>query len=285
MSEYYYITLVCDSDVSKLSNYYEEQEEKLNETQSETRDTSDKKENSSWLDDYDVLRLVCNFGASGCKHGKFLDGSRWTIQDAFEECILNPQEKNIRKQLDTRLKKLYSYKLALDEYAQSLDRMSVIVPEYPTQLKDDRFENLNKKTKDETKAVWKYTPKYVYPKGFDFDWRAGSIKEGYIDKLRGDMSIDRYLSGKEQELDNTEDNDVVWRTKSGQLVSELSADSSLNTRIKNITEKVENTWDSYENDKKDYQTSLLKSLLYMEVNLKNLNVDTTVNLKDALKVY
>lgn len=239
-------------------------------------------ENMSSFDLYDQFRLYFNPGGEECTSADFLNNDNWTIVDAYEECVTRTQEKQMRDTLTQDITEMQSNLAAIDEYTSRLQALNVLVPDKPVAIKGDKV------VTDETDGHLIFEPEYVLAGGFDFDWYNGSIKDGYLDKLCGDKSYIEYMRDKNTEVDDArfDANSNSWTLVDGTKISDLDTFVDANVTITTTVNLLTSAWNTYYNNKKEYECTDLKQLLNLELNARNIEVNYSVNSdKDALIVF
>src|SRR5699024_12312406 len=77
----------------------------------------------------------------------------------------------------------------------NVDGLSIVPPEVPKQIAGDRV--TGSPAQKSQKSTLDLETSWVSPSGFDFDWRSGSVDEGYLDDLvPEDESKGSYLAKK-----------------------------------------------------------------------------------------
>ena len=141
----------------------------------------------------------------------------------------------------------------------------------------------------ETPSTLKLKTDIVMPMGYGFDWRGGSVMAGYLKNLIPDgSSYVSYLAKRSKEApDEFRINDMKWLLNDG---TDLKADySGSNTTVKPLTDimnKLSTAYQDYYKDKSTYQVEQYKQLLDLEVSLRNVESNHTVNsAKEAMVSY
>lgn len=234
-------------------------------------DESNKKDSNSSFDLYDQFRIYFNPGGTVCDRAEFLDKENWGIVDAYEECISRNEEKTLRDNLSKDIEELQLNLSAIDEYTERLRGLNVVIPDTPTLIEGDTVI----KEKDEHLT---FKPKTVLAKGFDFDWYNGSIRDGYLDKLCGDMTYSQYLTKKNLEVEGTAFNTTFdWVLSDGTPVKDLDMSINTNKTINDTISLLTSAWNTYYKNKQAYQCTDLTALLYLELDTRSVESDYTVN--------
>lgn len=221
---------------------------------------------------YDQFRIYFNPGGADCDVAEFLDKDDWTIVDAYEECVSRSGEQELRNTLTTDIETMQSNLSAIDEYTERLKGLNVVVPDASSLIAGDEI------VKDDDGHLT-YKPKHVLASGFDYDWYNGSIKDGYLGKLCGDLTHTQYLSKKRTEVEGTQfsTSNIEWVLTDGTPVSDLDTEVSANKSITDTINLLTSSWNTYYANKKNYQCTDLKSLLYLELDSLNVESDYTIN--------
>lgn len=248
-----------------------------------TANTSDSKDVSRGesFEKYDQFRIYFNPGGSECDVADFLNKNDWNVVDAYEECVSRTKENELRKTLSNDVQTLKTNLSAIDEYTKRLQSLGVVIPDMSSLIAGDKV------IEKDDYLIFK--PNHVLATGFDFDWYNGSVKKGYLDNLCGDSTYMQYLSKKRSEVENTkfDTSDIIWTLTDGTPVDNLDSTVDTNKTINDTIGLLTGAWDTYYTNKKTYECTDLKSLLYLELDTKNIKTDCTINSdKDsALIVY
>lgn len=232
--------------------------------------------------EYDQFRIYFNGGASGTTKLDILESdSELKVTDMYEAMIARPQEEAIRAQLESDVNILKTDLDRIAEYEDRLTTMGIQIPDAPELIRGDSY------TLDKDGAPVIHTAS-VIPKGVDFDWKNGSIRDGYLDDLVGNMSCKDYFT----QLNNPESNadfslnDLVWYTATGEAfnLSNSSVTTSKDISISNDITGLQEAWRTYYSDKTKYQVTDLRSLLALEMDVKDSDSLFTVNNSDDVLI-
>lgn len=231
---------------------------------------------------YDQMRMYFNPGAEGVVHAEALDADVLDPKALYEELVSRPQEEEVRETLDDDLEQMRIALNRIDEYTERAERDGLIVPDAPTAIAGDAVEE------DEDGNLVLVSDTVVLT-GFDYDWRSGSVAEGYIDDLlRKDgagRSATQYLVDKASEASSAGTGtsefriptDDKWSLISGQSVTSVSggSDAQYKTYTSDIS-LLTGAWEEYYQLKKDYQAKHLRELLLLEVDSESAAEGCTV---------
>lgn len=239
------------------------------------------------FDSYDQFRFYFNPGGSATKTAKSLDKSRVNIFELYEELVTKPNEENIREQLNDDLKEMYTKQTAISEYKERLAREGISSYIIPKQIDGDRVE-LN------GKGVYQFKTNYIIPKGVNFDWYDGSIKKGYLDTLKGNLSYTEYFDKLEQEEITDADEfstETTWYMTDGTSIKTdetdtLNLDDASSKELLGAIDLLTNAWQDFYTLKEQYQCTDLVSLLKLEKEAREAQSHYTINTNlNALQTY
>ena len=276
--------------------------------------TRDDIDTQTSFDKYDQFRVFFNPAGEGAETLECLNqDTPPSLFDLYEQTISQTKEQELREQLDSDLVKMNVDLNSIEEYRERLVRDGVMIADTPYLISGDVMNKVvcdeNGIPVDETDTPDTpdvvdmsdlpdgYTEQlaletsHVVARGFDFDWRAGSVKSGYLADLMGDLNVDygQYFAQKNKEVDLIAFSvaNITWRMSDGSLVEDLntgSDDVGMYTQISNDIALLTSAWTNYYNDKVNYQTKDLKALLLLEIDLRSVEVNSTVNMSDDLLV-
>lgn len=237
--------------------------------------------------EFDQFRVLFNPGAKDVKMLNALNTQNIDVFDIYTEAISKPAEEQLRVTLGKDLEEMRGTLKRMDEYGNRLFRNGITLGNVPSVIKDDRideFENPIKKEK-----YLRLATRDNVNKGFSFDWYNGSIAEGYIDMLRGSYNPNEYLARKAAENDESKEFNVaelIYMLDGKEFELTDLDDSGTHKTISNNIDLLTGTMNEYFQQKTKYQTQDLKSLLYLELDVKDASTNYTVNTeKDALQLY
>lgn len=256
-SQIYDLVIRCNSRIVSSASSLDTDENGNNEGNSFTK--------------YDQFRIYFNPGGAECDTADFLDKDNWNIIDAYEECVSRKQEKELRDILAKDIETLQLNLSAIDEYIERLKNLNVVVPDASPLIAGDEV------IEEDDHLVFK--PKHVLATGFDFDWYNGSIKDGYLDALCGDLTYTQYLNKKRAEVEGSQLNlgSIEWVMTDGTKVNDLDTSVANNKTIVDTTGLLSDTWNTYYSNKQKYECTDLKSLLNLELDTRNVESDYTIN--------
>lgn len=250
---------------------------------------------------FDQWRVYFNPGGAEATHIKALDAGSPDVKQMFYEMVTSPAEAKVRDSLDADLKKMQTSLADVEEKTNRLTTttvgntgVKVIAPgamdpsRIPAVIAGDKV--TGKEKVGDVASTLKLESKQVLSGGYDFDWRSGSVLEGYLDKLTpAGMDYVTFLSKKGTETApslDVSDRTMAWTLTDGQLLSNVNlsnpAYATVSENVKNLT----TAYQTYFSDKKTYAVNDLPKLLDLEVQLRSIQANSTINTdKNVLLVY
>lgn len=249
---------------------------------------------------YDQFQIFFNPGVNTIEKLDILSEAKLPEPNMiFETLVTRKEEEKSKTKLDKTLDEMRITLNNVEEAKKRVDLAGMQIPEDPAILKGDKITNKDGKLE--------YLPVYVFMKGYNFDWRNGSIKSGYLEKvvseelrtLNKDTDVSKYglleynkffdlkneLSSK---FKNKEviDKNMKFYLKDGTSLDTLKDGDITGTYDdkKKVSEELVTAWVNYVNLKKRYQEKELEDILRIELTLKLLKGYITFN-EEALTVY
>lgn len=233
---------------------------------------------------YDQFRIYFNPGAADYTPATFLNERKLDAYEIYQTGIVDAEEAAIRTRLTTDLEDMAAQLSLVEEYRQRVERDGIIVPPYPVEVAGDVLE----KNED---GSYTFSPTFVAPGGYNFDWFHGSVRTGYLHNITPPTMTDlQYLTSQHKAVDNNvsvSTNSLTWIRLDG-TVFDMDAANRLSgsetTAQQDITALI-SAWQSYYAMKVQYQTVDLETLLIMEYNAKDVSKNYTVNAVDNIKLW
>lgn len=245
------------------------------------------------FDKYDQFRVYFNPAGTDAHKLDCLDNENMTIFDLYEEMISYPQEQAIVEKLDSDLQQMYVNLSAIDEYKERLERDGVIVANTPYLIADDRVVSYDIATAtsdtpdDPDMSKLMLVTDTTIAGGYNFDWRNGSVREGFLDDLIGEsgLSYAQFFAQKSREVNviDFSTSSIIWYLTDGTRVSDLNIggdETGEYARLNNDISLLTTAWKNQYNDKYNYQVVDLKSLLLLEVSTRSVEHNSTVNMSE-----
>lgn len=236
---------------------------------------------------HDQARVYFNPGGAWGETATCLEDMDMTAFGIFESILTNGREQEIRDEMDGLLLDMKNTIYAMEEYESRLDQQGIQLAERPYGIAGDEI------VEDEDGNLELVTD-VVLAKGYDFDWRGGSIRSGYIEDLVANSpysNYEQFLYMKSQEVDTVNfDSHRTWYRKDGsEFVATGVGGTSVGIAQQNISrdiESLQNLWQTFYNLKYSYQVSLPAELIDLEVNAREMTQNYSVNTDgDLVRLY
>ena len=245
--------------------------------------------------EFDQWRLFLNPGASGAEEATSLAGARIDPSAMYYELVVAEQEEEVRAAMDEQLMEMGAVLNRIEEYDGEMSRVNVDgvfiePPEVPVQVAGD--EVTGDPADGDNEATLALETGWVHPRGYDFDWRSGTVEEGYLDELmpEGETSYVTYLAEKARAEDEENGgftaNDMEWHLTDGSDLSDSRDSSQALDPLNNIMNNTTQAYQDYHRLKTEYQVDSLSALLELEVALRGVDSAGSVNAdEEALLTY
>ncbi|MBB6121585.1 hypothetical protein [Nocardiopsis algeriensis] len=254
----------------------------------------DLKDDGSFTE-FDQWRLFINPGASGTEEAESLDSERIDPAALYYELVVAEQEQEIRESMDEQLMEMRAVLNRIDEYDGEMSRVNVDgvfiePPAVPVQVDGDTV--TGDPADDEAESTLSLESAWVDPRGYDFDWRSGSVEEGYLDAIMppGETSYVTFLGDKARAEDEENPgfaaNDMEWLLTDGSNLKEYGQTSQAMEPLVNIMNNTTQAYQDYYHIKTAYQVDSYSELLELEVMLRGVDSSGSVNAdEEALLTY
>lgn len=228
--------------------------------------------NDASFSQYDQFAVYFNPGAADYVTLPCLNSGELDVFSLYADSVTASSEKSVRDSLDESLANMQTQLALIDEYSQRLVRDNVAVPEAPEAIRGDSIEV------DEDGLLSLKTD-YVVGGGYDFNWRDGSIKEGYLSALSGGKTPVQFLTEKRSEpVEQFSVGSLAWYDADGNLIETGStSDIGFMATIQNDIQSLTTAWSDYYTMKYEYQRTKLESLLMLELNSLDVENNATLN--------
>ena len=227
---------------------------------------------------YYQCHIYFNPGGTSAQSIEFLEkhvpGTDFKMSEIYRQINTVNEYEQVRKDLETCQSNMISVINRIAEYKNRLTvNYGLSLPEYPEWIKGDKFDPVE--VKDEAGNVkstyYKFVPSFILPGGTDFDWRQGTVNEGYYHLVpdKGEMSMRDYLlklgaDKKERKVDNAKFD--VWYYSDGTEVEFVeSYATKYEQEMQKTMEEYQQLFNDYLSFKTKYQVELLPMFIEMEL--------------------
>lgn len=259
----------------------------------------DLRDDSSFLA-HDQWRLYFNPGAQGATVVQSLSGRTLDVGAVYAEVVTAGLEAPIRQQLEEQLELMRTNLNRVQEFEEALGRTSTLDGDFlvpprgetpqPTliPIAGDKIVGdpaTVDKDGNPVPSTLELETDWVAPDGFDFDWRSGSVKEGYLaDLVPAGERYGTWLTAKAQMGANaTRDqrfnsSRIEWALTDGTLLKDhISSRTAGMTEVVALQGNLNKAYDDYWRSKETYQVKLPMQLLELEVAQRSVEQSFSVN--------
>ncbi|NKY96519.1 hypothetical protein [Nocardiopsis alborubida] len=236
---------------------------------------------------HDQWRVFFNPGAMEAETIASLDAATFDPARAFYDVALKSDEQTAREALDSKLVEMRTALARIDSYTTDLettkvDGLFLRPPQVPDLIAGDAVTGESKSESENGKSSLALTTKTVVPGGFDFNWRPGNVYNGYLDVLVPvGQSYGEFLS--EKSLESTDEHgfgvdDIEWTLSDGSSLAQDYRTSDVTMRpLTNVMNNLSQAYADYYSAKNEYQSSLLFDLLALDVDLRDVQSNSSAN--------
>lgn len=289
--------------------YEDEYDEGLADDGSAAEAAADVNEEDSHRDDsfdeYDQWEVFFNPGATGVERIPAMETLNFDPARAYYDVVLRDEEREVRNELNSQLDAMRVDLNRISSYTDDLDTTRVDgvflrPPEAPATIADDEVVTVEGEDGEEHLEL---VTDHVVDGGLDYDWRSGNIYEGYLsllvpsgqtyteflNDLREDSSVTDTGSESGEEADETmgqQINSMEWILSDGSDLTQDHTSSDVEMRpLTNVMNNLSQAYSDYASGKTTYQSDLLLELLVLEVELRNVQSNSSTSDDEALIVY
>ena len=252
-------------------------------------------EGGSQYDVYDLTDIYFNPGAAGTTVVECLNNEVVTVKDMYEECIARSREQELRAILEDDLLQMRTTMVQISEYEQRLVNMDIALNTPYGSIAGDYIVNkdgLTVGSLDYQAQLADYVDgehlrlmsNTVCVGGVDFDWYNGSIHDGYINSLKGDMTPQQYINSIMTPPEGSEDDKQVpdkwYFLSSGQEFTLVSQGGKFNQTATDIQTQIgylTTAWNTYYSIKQKYECTDLINLLDLDYEVMSVENNFTIN--------
>lgn len=221
--------------------------------------------NEALGDIYDIWYVIVNLGGDGAyTTTAFAEDGSFDSNRFFQEIVIARSENAIRADLDADLSQLSETLDAINAAERRAEGDGISVAEFRPAWVDGDFISVD----DDGKRSLNTTT--VALGGFDFDWRRGSVSDGYISRLAyaaGFDDVKEYLAAQIASQQPWEYEVPRWTLPDGTVIvrdKEVSVSSSMQDLGADV-DALDAAYTSYAELKSKYQIDDLTRLLQLEL--------------------
>lgn len=238
---------------------------------------------------YDQARIYFNPGADDAQSLSCLekDGSM-DPYDIYRSVMTESREQDLRDQLEAKLVEMQEAQNHIVQAERTVEDRKLQVPSRPTEIAMDSIQ-------EDENGNLVLIDGYPLPGSHNFDWRNGSIEQGYMDDVlaaSGYASASDYFAAKKQEAQSAPQSlntsSVVFYNANGDAKQPMTAgDMSTAEKLDNdAMNSLLTAWNDFYRAKYAYTITLPGQLLDLEVESKEITSNFTVrNDTDVLRIY
>lgn len=235
--------------------------------------------------EYEQWRIGFNPTADQAQPLKTLNSYDVQPSELYNELLIAPEEHKLREEAQKDLETLKADLNAIESAETSVlktkvDNISVTMPPMPRFIQGDKIEGNEPSGSDPVaSSTLSLKTDNVFPGGWDYNWRDGSVEEGYLDDIvpQGQSYVDFLQAHKDE--DNSADTSVgniVWTLSNGEPLTEDTEGGPLQPLVDAKVE-LEGAMEKYLTDKEKYQKDTLGGIIDLEVQMRSVESASTVN--------
>jgi hypothetical protein len=257
--------------------------------------------------EFDQWRVFFNPSATQARHIEALDSAVFDPAAAFYDVVVGDQERGARGALDSKLAEMRSDLARIASYSNDLtttkvDGLFLRPPTVPASIAGDEVVGhtaAETTTEDDAEgagnaaedaggaeistpagATLELKTKGVVAGGFNLDWRAGNVYDGYLhDLVPSGQSVSQYLLTKSQEAADTTSSEISsmeWTLSDGTSLTEDYSSSDVTMRpLMNVMNNLSQAYQDYYTHKQEYQADLTLALLELDVSLRDVQANSS----------
>lgn len=235
---------------------------------------------------FDQWRVFLNPGASDTTTISALDAEGFNPAKAFYQVITRNQEAHARGALDAKLLEMRADLSQISAYSDDLattrvGNLSLRPPTVPPIVARDEVTGASSAESDTGRSSLRLVTRSVVPGGFDLDWRAGTVYDSYLDEVVPDgQSYVTYLAAKQAEATDADTQSQItgidWILSDGTDLTGDYATSEVAMRpLTSVMNSLSQAYQAYYTHKREYQEALTLDLLALDIDLRDVESNTT----------
>ncbi|WP_026820071.1 hypothetical protein [Arthrobacter castelli] len=245
---------------------------------------------------YDQWRVFINPGATGAKELSALNGDDFKPAQVYYQIVLKPEEQQARQELNSKLLAMRTNLAQIKAYSNDLlttqvDGLSLRAPEVPDSIAGDQITGQSAAESKNGQSTLALQTDTVVAGGFGFSWRNNNVYDGYLDELvPEDQSYVRHLSQKTQQSSTSDDTSsgvggMEWILSDGSnLTTDYGASDAAMQPLINVMNNLSQAYQDYYSNKSQYQSSLKLELLHLDMELRDVQANSSSNSGDDFLV-
>lgn len=242
---------------------------------------------------YDQWRVYVNPSAKEAEPIEALESSSFDPAQAYYETVAKVDETEAKGKLDKQLVEMRTHLAQIEAYTEDMattkvDGLSLRPPEVPDLIDGDEVTGESAAESDDGESTLALKTDTVAPGGFNINWRAGNTYDGYLEGIVPDgESYVKFLAGKADEAgettdeDTTEVSDLEWVLSDGTNLGTDYAGSDTTMRpLTSVMNNLSQAYQDYATAKKKYQSDLTLELLALDVDLRDVQTNSSTRSDD-----
>jgi hypothetical protein len=239
---------------------------------------------------YDQWRVFFNPGAEEATVIPALDALTFDPARAFYDVVLHEEETTARDALDAKLLEMRTDLAQIEAYTGDLettkvDGLFLRPPMVPDTIASDEITGESSSQAENGESTLELSTERTVPGGFDLDWRNGDVYDGYLDDLApAGMSYSEYLAQKrDEDSDSTSQSitNMEWILSDGSdLTKDYQSSDTTMRPLMNVMNNLSQAYQNYSKHKAEYQSDLTLDLLRLDIDLRDVQSNSTVNVDE-----
>lgn len=223
---------------------------------------------------YDQFKVLFNPGGTDAVVSDSLAQGELVVRDMYENMITREKEHAYKIALNEDLEAMQKTLGLIEEYEDRLVRDKIVVPDAPRVIRGDKIEGPSMED-----GSYELISSTAVTGAYDFDWKNGSIKEGYSDVTDDVVKAAAYLNEKDAERKSDEAkaefsiSGLKWylQGEDGLVPFENQSVEGVDSTglIQNDISNLMKAWSTYYSQKVKYQVTDMRPLLVLEINAKD----------------
>lgn len=237
------------------------------------------------FEQFDQWRVFFNPGADGATELDALNRAEFDAGQVYYEVVARAEEEQVRGELDRQLERMRADLARIDAYEKELaatkvDGLHLRPPDAPASLREDQVTGQTAAEAPGGVATLRLQTDHVVAGGFDVNWRAGNVLDGYLEDLVPAGARDaEFLSHRLREPSDSTRREITsmeWVLSDGSSLTEDYRASDVVMRpLVTVMNNLSQAYADYHSSKRDYQGGLLFELLALEVQVRDVQANSS----------